>query len=84
MFECDKCGKCCRNLQSSPIYKDLHNGNGICRYLDGNICSIYEDRPLFCRIDACYELFYKDTLGYNEYLQLNYECCNRLKQEKEK
>lgn len=85
MFVCDKCGECCRNLHNSPIYKDLHDGDGVCRYLDGNICSIYEERPLFCRVDECYEAFYKDTLDYNEYLRLNYKCCKilKLKQNKE-
>lgn len=83
MFVCDKCGQCCRNLHKSPLYKDLHDGNGICRYLEGNICSTYENRPLLCRVDECYELFYKDILEYDEYLQLNYESCKILKKQKE-
>ena len=83
MFVCDKCGECCRNLHKSPVYKDLHDGDGVCRYLDGNVCSIYEDRPLYCRINECYEIFYKDTLDYDEYLRLNYESCEILKQHKE-
>lgn len=79
MFECDKCGECCRNLDKSPIYNDLHNGNGICRYLKGNLCSIYERRPLFCRVDECYEVMFKEKFGYEEYLQLNYKYCKELK-----
>lgn len=35
MFMCDKCGECCKNLHKSLIYKDLYNGDGICRYLGG-------------------------------------------------
>lgn len=79
MFKCDKCGECCRNLHKSPLYKDLHDGDGVCRYLKGNECSIYENRPLICRIDDSYEVFFKQELSYEEYLQLNYESCKILK-----
>lgn len=82
MFKCDKCGECCRNLQKSSLYKDLHNGDGICRYLRGNECSIYEERPLICRVDAYYEKFLKDELNYDEYIQLNYKYCKELKKQR--
>lgn len=49
MFLCDKCGLCCRNLNLSEIYADLDRGDGTCKYLQGNLCSIYEKRPLKCR-----------------------------------
>lgn len=61
MFECDKCGECCRHLKGISIYAELDRGDGICKYLKGNLCSIYEDRPLFCRIDDCYEQFFKSN-----------------------
>lgn len=79
MFECDKCGECCRNLHKSPIYNDLHYGDGICRYLTGELCSIYDNRPLLCRVDECYHIMFKDKLGYEEYLKLNYKYCKELK-----
>lgn len=79
MFICDKCGACCRNLHKSELYKNLHNGDGVCRYLQGNECSIYEDRPLICRIEESYELFFKSQLSYEEYIELNYESCKLLK-----
>jgi len=59
MFACDCCGCCCRNLKKSELYADLDRGDGACKYLVGNLCSIYEKRPLFCRVDECYELFLK-------------------------
>ena len=83
MFRCDKCGQCCRHLDRSPLYRELHNGDGVCRYLKGNLCSIYENRPLLCRVDDSYQAFFKDKLSYEEYLQLNYESCKILKQMKE-
>ncbi len=79
MFKCDKCGECCRNLHKSPIYDYLHNGNGICRYLKGNLCSVYENRPIICRVDDFYEVMLKEKLDYEKYLQLNYKYCKELK-----
>ncbi len=79
MFKCDKCGECCRNLNKSSLYNALHDGNGVCRHLKGNICTIYEQRPLICRVDECYEIFFKDKMEYEVYLQLNYKYCEEIK-----
>ncbi len=79
MFKCDMCGECCRNLNRSPLYAELDMGNGVCKYLDGNKCSIYENRPLLCRVDESYEAFFKDILTIDEYYRLNYEACDILK-----
>lgn len=79
MFKCDKCGACCRHLNQSPIYSSLHNGDGVCRYLQGNLCGIYEDRPLLCRVDESYKAFFENTLSYEQYIQLNYLYCKELK-----
>lgn len=84
MFKCNKCGECCRNLHLSEIYSELHDGDGICRYLKGNICSIYERRPLICRVDQCFEVYFKNDMDYDAYLQLNYRSCEILKKKKEK
>lgn len=51
MYKCDMCGCCCRHIGNSEIYKNLDNGHGVCKYLVGNLCSIYNKRPLLCRID---------------------------------
>ena len=83
MFVCDACGQCCRNLHRSPIYRALHNGDGVCRFLRGNMCSIYETRPLICRVDESYEAFFKEQMSYEAYIQLNNACCKLLKSEAE-
>lgn len=79
MFQCDKCGACCRNLRLSPLYKELDRGDGVCRYLNGNLCSIYDKRPLICRVDDSYNEFFKDKLSLEEYYRLNCEACTKLK-----
>lgn len=81
MFECDKCGCCCRHLDKSELYKELDRGDGICRYLEGNICSIYETRPVLCRVDLSYDLYFKDYMDREEYYRLNRETCKKLKEE---
>ena len=78
MFKCDCCGECCRNLDKSDIYKQLNRGDGVCKYLVDNKCSIYYERPLECRVDESYKAYFKDTYTLEEYYRLNYEICNQL------
>lgn len=73
-FECLKCGECCRHLKQSVLYSDLDRGDGVCRYLCGDLCSIYYERPIKCRIDDGYELF-KDKYTLEEYYEENYKVC---------
>lgn len=79
MFPCDQCGICCRNLDKSPVYNYLNRGDGTCRYLIGNLCSIYENRPIICRIDDCYELYFKNSMSKSEFYSLNHAVCIKLK-----
>lgn len=79
MFKCDKCGQCCRNLDKSSLYAELHNGDGICKYLDENLCSIYSTRPILCRVDESYELYFKNIMTRDKYEELNHEVCIILK-----
>ena len=83
-FICTQCGECCRNLKLSNLYKDLDSGDGTCKYLVENLCSIYEVRPLKCRIDKCYEQFFHDYVTLEEYYQMNYEMCMMLQSNKKK
>ncbi len=82
MFHCDRCGECCRNLDKSELYKALDRGDGVCKYLKGNLCSIYENRPIMCRVDKCYELFFKSYMTREEYYDKNYEACKWLKEKR--
>lgn len=79
MFKCDKCGLCCRSLKLNPMYMELDRGDGVCKYLEGNLCSIYEQRPLICRVDDAYEVFFKSKMTKEEYYEINYKSCNILK-----
>jgi len=79
MFPCTKCGKCCKHLNLSSIYEDLDRGDGVCKYLRRNLCSIYEHRPLKCRIDDAYHAFFESELSLDEYYRLNIEMCKKLR-----
>lgn len=79
MFVCDKCGGCCRHVNLSPLYERLDRGDGVCKYLCGNLCSIYDNRPLLCRVDESYERFFKEKLSKEDYYRLNYQACDKIK-----
>lgn len=57
----------------------LDRGNGVCKYLNGNLCSIYENRPVICCIDESYKLFFKQFMSLDEYYERNYAACHELK-----
>lgn len=80
MFKCDKCGLCCTHLSGSSIYAKLDRGDGICKYFDGRLCSIFENRPLLCRIDESYEIFFSGKMTRKEFYELNYKSCIELKE----
>lgn len=79
-FKCKKCALCCRNLDKNDIYLDLHNGDGICIYLDRkrNLCTIYDTRPTLCNIDKSFEKYFSAGLTLVEYYNLNYKGCNKI------
>lgn len=82
MFQCTKCGICCRNIDKIPELIEFHTGNGVCVHLaDNNLCNIYPNRPDICNVDKMYELKYKALMSKEEYEKLNMEGC-RILQEK--
>ncbi|SFQ38350.1 hypothetical protein SAMN02910358_01847 [Lachnospiraceae bacterium XBB1006] len=83
MFECEMCGECCRHLEKSDLYNELDRGDGVCKFLIGDLCSIYEERPLLCRVDECYDLFFSEKYEKEEYYRLNKMECKKLQKEKE-
>ncbi len=83
MFKCDRCGCCCRNLDKSELYKELDRGDGVCKYLVNNICSIYEDRPLLCRVDEGYDMYFSSIMTREEYYEENKKMCRKLKKMEE-
>lgn len=79
-FPCTKCGACCRHLDKSDLYKELDRGDGVCKYLKGNLCSIYEIRPNLCRVDKCYELYFASHMTRDEFYRTNLAVCRKLRE----
>jgi Fe-S-cluster containining protein len=79
MFNCEHCGCCCRNLDKSEIYASLDRGDGVCKYLEGNDCSIYNNRPLLCRIDESYDYMFSSIMPRDEFYRINKQACKKLR-----
>lgn len=79
-FPCTNCGACCKSIAGTDVLADYDLGNGQCKFLDDktNNCSIYKDRPLFCRIDDAYEQVFYNQFSKEEYYKLNAQACNQL------
>ncbi|MGL5098495.1 MAG: YkgJ family cysteine cluster protein [Fusobacteriaceae bacterium] len=81
IFDCDKCGICCKNLNKNEIYATLNRGDGICKNLDEhkNLCKIYNERPLLCNVVEAYKKLFSGSLSYEKYEKLNKESCKILR-----
>lgn len=57
--------------------------DGHCIYLDQdtNLCTIYDTRPLICRVDEQYDLKFKDQMSRSEYYKLQHKICKILNNE---
>lgn len=81
-FYCDSCGLCCRKIGSISGFEEMDNGKGVCLYLnENNQCSIYETRPLQCRITEGFDIYFAESMTWDEYVIANSEVCRVLKEE---
>ncbi len=79
MFDCDMCGECCRSIGGNELFSELDNGEGVCKYLNGNKCSIYQERPLLCRVDDFYDMYLSGKMSRDDYYRQNHAACEILK-----
>ena len=81
MFQCDKCGLCCKSIGKIEIFAEMDRGDGICKYLDEktNLCKIYDKRPLLCNLDKSYDYYFSSCMSREEYYAINYAACQELK-----
>jgi Fe-S-cluster containining protein len=77
-FPCAKCGLCCRMLKDIPALAAFDNGNGVCRYLENNLCSIYENRPMICNVEAMYSAFFKSIMSKKDFIIINIKSCKKI------
>lgn len=81
IYKCENCGECCKNWNPAKHDKNIVDKNGVCKYLDinTNLCTIYENRPIFCRIDELYKKEFKDKMDWNYYIKLQKIGCDFLR-----
>lgn len=81
-FPCTMCGVCCKSLRGVEEYRELDRGDGVCMYLDEHSlrCKVYEQRPLKCRVDDMYEMYFGERMTLQEFYQLNAEACNLMQE----
>ena len=79
-FICEKCGVCCRHIDTIPELREFDNGFGVCIHLKGSLCDIYEHRPDICSIERMYELRFSDMLSKEQYYALSARACRMLVQ----
>jgi Fe-S-cluster containining protein len=75
-FVCRKCGECCRHIEAFLEIMP-HQHDGICDFLQGNLCSRYETRPDLCDYKRAYKYFEK-YLTEDEYRKKVIEVCEDL------
>ena len=78
MFACSMCGECCRHINLIPELTEFDNGSGVCIYLQGNLCSIYENRPDICNVDVMYEKKFKTKYTKEEFYKVNQDACKEI------
>ncbi|WP_339289054.1 YkgJ family cysteine cluster protein [Ureibacillus sp. FSL K6-0786] len=76
---CTSCGACCASIDGIEFLSKF-NQNGICDKLKNNQCSIYESRPLLCRIDDSYDQLFSSYMTKQEFYRLNAKACNELQE----
>ena len=79
-FPCNACGECCRHVHLSSQTAFLDRGDGICRHFDErtNLCTIYEMRPLVCRVQEYYETYLNKHISWGKFIKINVEICHIL------
>lgn len=79
-FNCSGCGACCRRVGTYPEFTEPVNPDGSCSHLTTeNQCSIYDKRPLICRVEEFYERHREELkMGKLEFYELNYTFCNQF------
>ncbi len=78
-FPCNQCGECCRHIERIPQLVSFDCGDGVCKYLEENKCTIYEKRPEICRVDVMYEKYYYSQYTREEFYRLNLFGCAELR-----
>jgi Fe-S-cluster containining protein len=65
-------------IQSIPDLAGYDCGGGVCRYLLGSLCAIYENRPQICNVEEMYAAHFKAGMTKYEFIKTNLESCEKI------
>ena len=84
MFPCDRCGCCCRRVGETFFAQSTALSDGSCKYLDKstNLCTIYYERPIFCRVDDYYDKYMSNAMTREEFYKENKSLCHKWQNER--
>lgn len=70
------------HIDESTIDEELNRGDGVCKYFDDttHLCTIYDSRPIYCNVDKFYDDFLSEKYTRQEFYDVNYESCKKLKE----
>lgn len=78
-IDCSKCSAlCCK--QMGKIITEYDRGDGICKYLEDNKCSIYDDRPFICNTVKIYEKYFSNKYTIEQWNEMNHKACEVLRE----
>ena len=79
-FPCNACGLCCLRVNKSVETAFLDRGDGVCRHLNEqqHLCTIYDKRPLVCRVTDYYQENLSSEISWETFVELNVQICNEL------
>ena len=79
-FPCNSCGKCCRRVNLSELTIYLDRGDGVCQNFNevSNLCNVYSERPLICRVEDYYKTYLIDQIGWDDFVKINMNICADL------
>lgn len=77
---CDKCGLCCRLLNTVNGMEAFDRGDGTCKYLHGHLCIIFTERPNICNTEYLFRNYYSKTMTQSEFEKRSFEACMKIKE----
>ena len=79
MFDCSKCGACCRHI--AKVLPHYDKGDGTCLHLtEDNLCAVYDHRPFICKVDEIYNSCFRGRMTQEEFYKITKEACKILQE----
>lgn len=76
-FPCTRCGECCKPAWATQGLLPTKEDGSCAHLVEGEGCSIYEDRPDLCRIDKTHEMVAPE-MTRGEFYEHSAKLCNQL------